>query len=200
MSRGWRRGHNGAQLRPETIAKYIRVGRERALIYKTLVLTGLRLGELTALRVRDVALDAPRPYLILDARHEKNRKGSEIPLRADLATDLREWVAGAPADRALFRLHENFVKVLNRDLAFAGIAKHDDRGRTACVHSLRHSHASLLNRAGVGPRTVQASMRHGSLDMTAVYSDPRLLDIEAALEALPALPLDLTPPLEARAS
>jgi len=198
--RGWRKGQPGTSLRPETVAKLERLGRERALAWKTLVLTGLRLGELASLRMRDAVLDGPRPHLLLDARFEKNRNGSAIPLRADLAADLRAWLADAPPDQPLFALSENQVKVFNKDLKWAGIAKRDDRGRTACVHSLRHSHASLLNRAGVGPQTVQASMRHGSLDMTTVYSDPRLLDIAAAVDALPALPLDPMPPLEARAS
>jgi len=198
--RGWRKGQPGTSLRPETVAKLERLGRERALAWKTLVLTGLRLGELASLRMRDAVLDGPRPHLLLDARFEKNRNGSAIPLRADLAADLRAWLAGAPPDRPIFALSENQVKVFNKDLKWAGIAKRDDRGRTACVHSLRHSHASLLNRAGVGPQTVQASMRHGSLDMTTVYSDPRLLDVAAALDALPALPLEPAPSLEARAS
>ena len=51
------------------------------MIYKTLVLTGLRKGEL--------ALDDPHPYAELNAADEKNRKGSRIPLRPDLASDLR---------------------------------------------------------------------------------------------------------------
>lgn len=190
FKKGWRKSQPGAQLRPETVAKLERLGRERALIYKTLVLTGLRLGELTALRVCDAVLDVPRPHLLLDARHEKNRLGSTIPLRADLAADLRAWTAGMPADQPLLRMGMNQVKVLNRDLDLAGIAKHDDRGRTVCVHSLRHTHATLMSRGGVGPRVVQAAMRHSTIDLTMqVYTDPRLLDVEAALDVLPALPL-----------
>lgn len=32
-------------------------------------------------------------YLLLKARDEKNRRGSEIPLRTDLASDIRVWLA-----------------------------------------------------------------------------------------------------------
>lgn len=39
---------------------------ERALIYKTLVLTGLRKGELASITVGQVVLDAAMPYLILN--------------------------------------------------------------------------------------------------------------------------------------
>ena len=33
-------------------------------------------------------------------------------------------------------------------------------------------------------------MRHASLAMTTVYTDPKLLDVAGALRVLPALPLD----------
>ena len=47
----------------EFVAKLERLGRERALIYKTLVLTGLRKGELASLTVGQLALDAPMPFV-----------------------------------------------------------------------------------------------------------------------------------------
>src|SRR5205814_2069559 len=49
VRRGKRKGEAFAELRPETVARLERVGRERALIYKTLVLTGLRANELRTL-------------------------------------------------------------------------------------------------------------------------------------------------------
>ena len=40
------------------------------------------------------------------------------------------------------------------------------------------------------PRTTQAAMRHSSIDLTmAVYTDPKLLDVYGAMDALPELPL-----------
>lgn len=33
------------------------------------------------------------PFAVLAAGNEKNGQGSEIPLRADLVVELREWVA-----------------------------------------------------------------------------------------------------------
>jgi integrase len=190
INRGWRRGQPLARIRPETRAKLERLGQERALAYKVMALTGLRLGELSAVRVCDVVLSGARPHIVLDARHEKNRQGSTLPLRGDLTADLRLWVASGegPSDRVLFRLNENFVKTFDRDIKLAGIAKHDERGRVACVHSLRHSFASLLVRAGVAPRVAQAALRHSDVRLTMqVYTDPKLLDIDAALAVLPAL-------------
>ncbi len=91
--RGKRKGEVYAKLRPEVQTRLERLGRERALIYKTLVLTGLRKGELASITVGQVDLDAPMPSLVLEATDEKNREGSTIPLRADLAADLRAWLA-----------------------------------------------------------------------------------------------------------
>ncbi len=190
-NRGWRRGQRGARLRPETRAKLERLGYERALMYRTLVLTGLRLGELASIRACDVVLDDDAPHIVLDARHEKARRGATIPLRPDLAEDLRRWI-GTRRDAPLFRVSENAVKVLNRDIAFAGIAKRDERGRTVCIHSLRHTHGTLLTKAGVAPRVVQSAMRHASLGMTGVYVDPIQLDVAGALRALPELPLGVS--------
>ena len=58
------------------------------------MLTGLRKGELASLTVSQLDLDADPAFLVLNAADEKNRQGSTIPLRADLAADLREWLAG----------------------------------------------------------------------------------------------------------
>lgn len=53
-----------------------RLGRERALIYKTLVQTGLRKGELASLTVAQLHLDDAGPRLDLDAADEKNGQGA----------------------------------------------------------------------------------------------------------------------------
>ena len=80
------------------------------------------------------------------------------------------------------------VKVFDRDLRFAEIAKRDAWGRTCCVHSLRHTFATMLATSGVAPRVAQAAMRHASIEQTMkTYVDPKLLDVAAAVAALPRL-------------
>ena len=82
------------------------------------------------------------------------------------------------------------VKILDRDLKLAGIPKKDSRGWTIDVHAMRHTFGTLLSRGNVAPRTAQAAMRHSSIDLTMnVYTDPKLLDVAGALDALPKLPL-----------
>lgn len=65
--------------RPELIANLDATGRERALIYKALLLTGLRKAELASLTVGQLELDAVQPYAVLAAADEKNRRGSRNP-------------------------------------------------------------------------------------------------------------------------
>src|SRR5207247_11143980 len=56
--------------------------------------------------------------------------------------------------------------------------------------SLRTTFGTLLSKGGVAPRTAQAAMRHSDIRLTMqTYTDPKLLDVSAALKALPALPL-----------
>ncbi len=44
-----------------------------------------------------------------------------------------------------------------------------------------------LSKAGVAPHMTMAAMRHSSLDLTMnIHTDPALLDIGAAVDALPA--------------
>jgi len=216
---GKRKGQEGAKVSDAYRARLERLGRERALIYKTLVLTGLRKGELASITVGQVDFTGPVPYLLLHARDEKNRRGAEIPIRADLAGELRAWMdeklavlqaeasereqpipARLPHATKLLTVSNGLIRIFDRDLAFAGIAriekrngkevvfKTDERGRTVDIHALRHTFGTHLCRAGVPLRTAQAAMRHSDPSLTAnVYTDPKLLDVAGALEALPAL-------------
>jgi integrase len=214
------RGRDALAESPKYLAHLERLGRRRSLIYKTMILTGLRRGELASLTVGQLALDDPQPYAELLARHEKAGRGAKIPLRADLAADLREYLdeelailqakarrarkalpMRLPAVRPLLAIPRDFVKVLNRDIAAAGIPKYDDRGRVVDVHSLRHTFGTHLSKAGVPPRVAQAAMRHSSLALTMnVYTDPRLLDVGAAVDALPEFAVSATPAVDRRAA
>ena len=56
VRKGPRKGERYANVRPEVRERLEWLGRERALIYKTLVLTGLRKGELSSLTVAQLRL------------------------------------------------------------------------------------------------------------------------------------------------
>ena len=129
VRRGKDAGKLKCNLRPETVARLELLGRERALIYKTLVLTGLRKGELASLAVASLDLDAEPPYLTLDAADEKNREGSSIPLRSDLAADLRQWLADKATARQEADRNAGTVAFDPKDRTPPGCVTLDTRGR-----------------------------------------------------------------------
>ncbi len=203
IRRGKRRGERGVKLRDETRARLILVGRERALIYKTLVLTGLRISELASISILQAQLDGDSPHIKLSAADEKNRKGSLVPIRSDLAVELRNWIdekLGRVSKSAkeqgeqrpaldeikVFDVPSGLLRILNRDLTAAGIPKVDERGHSVDVHAMRTTFCTWLSTAEVAPRTTQAAMRHSNLRLTMEnYTDPKLLNVRSAIERLP---------------
>ena len=200
---------------PSALQRARRVGRERALFYRLLAFSGLRANEARTLRLGDLSLEGKHPHINLRAATEKNRKGASVPLRADLVVALKSLIedrrnalgvdsikrgafSGAPLglDTPLFEHAPSSVKVFDKDLVAAGLAtldkktkkitKTDDRGRTLDIHSLRGTFASMLAASGVPLATAQVLMRHSTPTLTARhYVDPRMLDTEGAVNALP---------------
>jgi integrase len=182
------------KVEPDLIDNLLWQGRERALIYKVLALTGLRKGELASITLGQLWLEEKHPFIELKAADEKNARGSQIPLRKDLVDELRDFLAEKrrrngtvlSAKMKLFPIPRGLVGIFDRDIAAAGIDKYDDRGRSLDVHALRHTFGTHLSKAGVPPRVAQAAMRHSSLHLTMnIYTDPTLLDVAGAINALP---------------
>ena len=161
---------------------------KRRLVYLTAMKTGLRRKELRKLEWGDLVLDAELPHLRLRVAGTKARRGDLIPLDQELAELLR---AARPAgvrdsDRVFAAVPS--IATYKRDLARAGIAYRDDQGRYADFHALRMSYNMLLAREGVAPRVAQELMRHHDIRLTMqVYTDPRLLDMQGAVDKLPPL-------------
>jgi integrase len=175
-------------------------GWERALTYELLLTTGMRKGELESLTVGDVDLSDSAPAVTLRGIHAKNGKRSTIPLRPDVAIHVRDWLADrrrrlaaqgkvlAAADR-LVQIPSGLIRILDRDLAAAGIPKVDERGRRLDVHAMRTTFNTQLAVAGVDPRTAMAAMRVSSLDLVLkTYADEKHLDVTKAVNSLPAPP------------
>ncbi len=129
----------------------------------------------------------------LAARQSENRHSATVSFTTEAARlrgdySVEECESGLAPDELLFVVPSSLLRVLDRDLKAAGIAKRDDRGRTLDIHALRHTFGTHLSQAGVPLRTAQAAMRHSSPILTAnVYTDARLLDVHGAVESLPPL-------------
>jgi len=190
--------------KPDFIEAKLLLGRERVLIIKTLSMTGLRRGELAALRIRNLYLDELQPYIKVDRESEKNRKGNTIPLRSDLANDLRQWISDRAAsaqetahkmpdigrlsgDELLFNVPDRhtLVKILDKDYAVAGIPKIDDNGLSVDVHCLRHSFATWIGESGISPKSAQRLMRHSDVNLTMRYTHANEDNDVRGLDSLP---------------
>lgn len=80
------------------------------LTYKTLVMSGLRVGELASLTVGQLNLTVEVPYAELDAADAKGREDAQIALHPDLAADLSLLARGTayvPPERSQGRGRAN---------------------------------------------------------------------------------------------
>jgi len=130
------------------------LGRRDHALLLTDVQTGLRVSELIGLKLRDVHLDTG-PHLRC---HGKGRKDRCTPLTSGTVTVLRAWLAerGGRDSDPLFPTSRG--SPLSRDAVQRLVAKHAATAAIACPslneknvtpHTLRHTTAMALLRAGV---------------------------------------------------
>ncbi len=143
--------------------------RDRAL-FDLLYGTGLRVGELTKLDVRDLARDRAE----LRVRGKGNRQ-RVVPVPGQALSSLLAYVGPRTGPGVLAepmfknarggRLTDRGVrKILRRRLLEAGI------GRPASPHTLRHSYATHLLDADVDLRAIQELLGHERLSTTQRYT------------------------------
>jgi integrase len=182
-----------APLRPALIPSNRRTGRapellsgpERAEVYTVLVGTGLRVGELSQVLVKDLHLDDAQPGFDVRAEVDKTRTAAFLPLSRDLVALLRRRIAGRKPGDHVFDIPADLIKRFNGDLKRAGIQKRDPSGLVADIHSLRKTYGTWLAQKGVHPKIAQALMRHKDIKMTMnLYTDLRLLDLAGAVESV----------------
>jgi len=174
---------------PDEAGRLLTVAGPRALWYETALFTGLRVGEMAALEWRDIELDARRPMIRLRAKTTKAKRADTVSLRTDLAAKLGATRPpfARPTDR-VFKTTPTHA-TFRRDCDRAGVSwQADERGRTLDRHSLRTTFVTWLSVAGVDPRTAQELARHTDIGLTMQnYTDPKLINLSAAVERLPTL-------------
>jgi integrase/recombinase XerC len=159
--------------------------RDRAILL-LLRHTGLRVGELVSLRVRDVALSERKGQLRVVGKGAKERT---IPLNQTVRSALAAYLAvrrerpDASDESALFLGQRG---PLNRQAVEKLVQKYAQRAGLEgfSPHSLRHSFAKSLLDAGEDLVTVQTLLGHERLDTTARYTQPGAHDLEEAVGRL----------------
>jgi len=179
----------------DEIARFLDAARETEsyVFFSTLLCTGLRRGESLALRWRNLDLDKSilhvtetafklgnGEYVIKEPKTSHSRRAVSLP--PSLALLLREYYA----DQELLRIQlgvtmneDDFVfirpdgKPINPNaitLAFRRIIRKAGLKHIR-VHDLRHTHATLMLKAGVHPKIVSERLGHANIGITLdIYS------------------------------
>jgi site-specific recombinase XerD len=163
-----------------------RLGRRDRVLLLLAVQTGLRLSELTALRVDDLALGSGA-----HARcRGKGRKERCTPLTRTTARALRAWIAetGARGSDLVFcsrpgtRLSHDAAQRLVAKYARLAQAKCATlRGKRVTPHVLRHTTAVHLLEAGVDRSVIALWLGHEQVETTQIYLDADLAMKERVL-------------------
>lgn len=157
-------------------------GKKTSNLYFMAIHTGLRAGELAALRWEDIRFET---RLITVQRSfdgpTKSGKVRHVPIMNSLLTLLREWRLSCPGEWVFpnekGNMHQPsdrvFQEIFHRVLDRAGFPKHIKRGkvkRYIVFHSLRHTFASHWVMKGGDLYKLQRIMGHQSIQMTQRYS------------------------------
>jgi integrase len=180
---------HAAELKPETVARLVEIGRERALMYQTAIFTGLRQNELRSLKVWHLDLNRkPYPTLTLPGRNTKNGRAAKLLIVPALADEIRQWIkdTGKAADDPVFTMPDrhSLIHTYQRDMKAAGIEYQTEQG-TADFHALRRTGNVMLGRAGIQAGIRMLFMRHSDIRLTLqTYDDSSFTDLEATVPAL----------------
>ena len=154
-------------------------------VFLLLLRSGRRLGEVVALELGDVELEAHQLFI----RHgHKNRRGRVVYFSADAGQALQRWLEDRWSPQTPKLFHNREGRSLNHrwvqrhfraSAARAGLERH------LTVHSLRHTFACQLLNAGVDLVTLQELLGHDSILMTQRYA--RLSDRRRRAEYFAAI-------------
>lgn len=174
-------------------------GPDRAMLYAVAAYTGLRASELASLTPESFAFDGEPPTVTVRAAYSKHRREDVLPLHPSLVALVRPWLAAKPRSKPIWPGNwakaKYAGKMLQYDLAAAGIPYVDENGLYADFHALRHTFITNMVKSGVHPKTAQSLARHSTIELTMnVYTSLSVHDQASALASLPAVP-DLEAPV-----
>jgi len=151
-------------------------------IIKLLLGVGLRLGELTSLKLDDIDLGERHGKVIV--RRGKGVKYREVPIPVEARHALLAWLERHPGGEHLFinrsggKISNRAVQKMLKKYAYqAGLVLD-----SVHPHVLRHTCATNMLNSGVDIVKVATILGHESLDTTAIYTQPRFQDLTVAVE------------------
>ncbi|MCR9296333.1 MAG: site-specific integrase [bacterium] len=161
-------------------------GHQRRLMYRTAIETGLRSGELRALKVANLQLDVDQPHIIAKAKITKNSKTVRQFISDKLAADLADFVHRKSPGVTVFAVADRtqMAGTLRKDvedarqlwIETAKPKKHEiesdflkspnAEGEIIDFHALRHTAGAWRVINGMTLPECQQLMRHSTIVLT----------------------------------
>jgi integrase/recombinase XerD len=153
--------------------------------------TGARASELAQLTVADLQLDKSRKGNSLVTLHGKGSRTRLCPLWLHTADEIGLLIAGRSPQQHVFlnRCGQPMTRfgihaVVGRHAARAADKMPELNAKRVSPHTIRHTTATSLLRAGVDINTIRAWLGHVSLSTTNIYAQ---IDVEMKARALACL-------------
>ena len=146
--------------------------------------TGLRVGELCALRLSDVQMSERKGKVIV--RSGKGGKQRIVPLNRQARQMLSQWLLHRPpvdTDALFVGQRNNAVSARSVQRAVGRLAQLAGL-EDVTPHILRHTFAKSLINQGVSIEKVAALLGHSDLNTTRIYITPGERDLEEAVGML----------------
>ena len=152
------------------------VGRRDKLIFELLYGSGLRVSELTNMKLKDVDSDSRRILI-----HGKGSKDRIVPMTMDAKEDYQKYLV---LSRPIFLARSNDLENDSVFLNFHGgtltsrgvrdilnrVLKETSSTMKVSPHAFRHSFATHLLNKGMDVRMVQELLGHSNLSTTQIYT------------------------------
>jgi len=150
--------------------------------------TGLRVSELSNLKIEDIQLGRGQNSLVV--RKGKNGKTGVVQFSTRLKNIILDYLdyRDSVSPYLFYSERSEQIKISGLQKIFKNCARRAGFDRRYSIHCLRHTYATVLYKAsGYNLRLVQAQLRHSSISVTAVYSAVINPDIETAVEAMDSM-------------
>lgn len=172
--------------------------------------TGMRLGEIMALRWSDIVLDS---YITVQRSKSEIKEQNITPPKTGVGRKIQisqRLIKALSQHKNIQKEYKSNLKGYYKDdsLVIGGLVGKDYHARhyssrlfkkllpragierRVRFHDLRHTHATLLLLSGVNPKIVQKCLGHASINVTLdIYSHVALADQAVAISALDQLNL-----------
>ncbi len=171
--------------------RYGMVGRDRECLYRLAAYTGLRISELASLTPESFVWEQGKCLGVkITAADAKDRCAETLPIPSAVSELVGTWLLGRKAGEPVFRGWNDWstrgARMIEEDLAAAGLPYRDAAGEVFDFHALRAQYITMLAQAGVSLAEAQKLARHSTPNLTAnTYTKvkPHLRDAADKLRA-----------------